>query len=108
MNPAKPPTVLQFEMITRAFLTFGVLSSLIFCGICTYYSQVDWHALQRAYVVFSSVQNAGLKTVFVAEARQNIHRINVFADVVWALLSAILSVVCATGLAILRRLDEKK
>ncbi len=95
------------KMITRAFLIFGFLSGFIFCGICAYYALLDWRELRRAYAAFSLAQNGDLKTVFVAEARQNIHRINVFADVVWALLSATLSVICATSLAILRRLDEK-
>lgn len=94
-------------MITRAFLIFGVVSGLIFCGICAYYALIDWRELRRAYAAFSLAQNGDLKAVFIAEARQNIHRINVFADVVWALLSAILSVASATGLAILRRLDGK-
>ncbi|MBW3635767.1 MAG: hypothetical protein KY445_04775 [Armatimonadetes bacterium] len=94
--------------MTRALLWFGVVSGLLFCVVCAYYALVDWGALRRAYAVFSASQNGDLKTVFVAEARQNIHRINLFADVVWALLSAILAVVSALGLAILRRLDERK
>ncbi len=49
-----------------------------------------------------------LEDGFLAESRQNIHRINLFADVVWALLSAILAVVSASGLAILHRLDGRK
>jgi predicted PurR-regulated permease PerM len=94
--------------MTRALLCFGVVSGLIFCAVCTYYSLLDWRELQRAYAAFAASQNADLKTVFVAEARQNIHRINLFADVVWALLSAILAVISAVGLAILNRLDKKK
>ncbi len=94
--------------MTRALLWFGVVSGFLFCALCSYYSLLDWGELRRAYAVFSVSQDGDLKTVFVAEARQNIHRINLFADVVWALLSAILAVVSAVGLAILRRLDEKK
>jgi hypothetical protein len=93
--------------MTRAFLWFGLASGLIWCAICAYYSQFDWHELQRAYAAFKMAETSDLKTVFVAEARQNIHRINLFADVVWALLSAILATVSATGLAILQRMDRK-
>ena len=93
--------------MTRVFLWFGFISGLLFCAVCAYYSLVDWVLLRRAYAAFSISQNGDLKAVILADARQNIHRINVFADVVWALLSAILSVISATGLAILRRLDDK-
>ncbi|RYG67511.1 hypothetical protein EON80_13455 [bacterium] len=85
-----------------------MISGLAWCAICVYYSQFDWRELQRAYANFITVQHSDLKTVFVAEARQNIHRINLFADVVWALLSAILAIVSASGLAILRQLEGKK
>ena len=94
--------------MTRAFLWFGFLSGLIFCAVCTFYARLDWGELQRAYAAFSSLKSDDLIAVFRAEARQNIHRINVFADVVWALLSAILATLCATSLAVLRRLDDKK
>lgn len=93
--------------MTRAFLWFGLVSGLVFWTVCTYYSQVDWRELQRAYAAFIAAQDADLKTVFIAQARQDIHRTNVFADVVWALLSAILAIVSAIGLAILKRMDRK-
>ena len=41
-----------------------------------------------------------MSVLFVAEARQNIHRINVFADVVWALLGAIVAAIGIHGLCI--------
>lgn len=46
--------------------------------------------------------NGDLRAAFVAEARQNIHRINLFADVVWALLGLILSALGTIGLALPR------
>ncbi|HEX9997910.1 MAG TPA: hypothetical protein VGB45_12275 [Abditibacterium sp.] len=94
--------------MTRAFLWFGLLSGLVFCAICTYYALLDWRELQRAYAAYSNLQSDEMVAVFRAESRQNIHRINVFADVVWALLSAILATLCATGLSILRLLSDKK
>lgn len=93
--------------LTRALLWLGVLSGLVFCAVCVFGSLIDWRELRHAYAAFSASQHADLKTIFVAEAHQNIHRINLFADVVWALLSAILAVVSASGLAILRRLEKK-
>ncbi|HVF84450.1 MAG TPA: hypothetical protein VM821_00600 [Abditibacteriaceae bacterium] len=39
-----------------------------------------------------------MSVLFVAEANQNIHRVNLFADVVWALLGAILAAIGLHGL----------
>jgi hypothetical protein len=41
-----------------------------------------------------------MPTLFVAEAQQNIHRINLFADVVWALLGAIVGAIGIHGLCV--------
>ncbi len=64
-------------------------------GVCIfgYYALVDWDALQKAYRAFSEVvtSSSDLTTLFAAEAQQNIHRINLFAEGVWTLLSAILA-----------------
>ena len=79
------------------FQTFFVLA-LLWMAVCIYGASLDWRELQRAHAFFVSHQGADLKTVFIAESKQNIHRINLFADVVWALLSAILSVLCGLGI----------
>lgn len=65
-----------------------------------YYALVDWDALQAAYVNFSAaVQSSStFETIFAAEAQQNIHRVNLFADGVWTLLSAILAAIGWLGL----------
>ena len=65
-----------------------------------YYALVDWSALQSAYAHFEQVASRSpeMRTIFVAEAEQNIHRINLFADGVWALLSAILGAIGLHGL----------
>jgi hypothetical protein len=65
-----------------------------------HYALVDWAALQTAYHHYEQVAaGAGdLRAVFVAETGQNIHRINLFADGVWALLSAILGAIGLHGL----------
>ncbi|PPT08251.1 hypothetical protein CKA32_005717 [Geitlerinema sp. FC II] len=66
-------------------------------GVCIfgYYAFVDWDALQKAYDRFSEVvaTSSDLSLLFVAEAQQNIHRVNLFADGVWTLLSAILAAI---------------
>ncbi|RYX82584.1 hypothetical protein EON83_18610 [bacterium] len=85
----------------RAFLLLALVASLVFFVVCVWYSRIDWQELQRADAAFRGAAlkpNSELKTLFVLEARQNAHRINVFADVVWALLCAIGSIVCAVGL----------
>jgi len=56
--------------------------------VCMYYALQDWDALQKTYANFERVAgtSSNVSTLFVAEAKQNIHRINLFADVVWALI----------------------
>jgi|GEM_PF-791508 hypothetical protein len=66
-----------------------------------YFALVDWAALQDAYAHYRQVaasDAADLRAVFVAEAQQNIHRVNLFADGVWTLLSAILAAIGLHGL----------
>lgn len=65
------------------------------CGIAAvagYYALVDWNALQSAYGAFehAAANHAEIRDLIVAEARQNIHRVNLFADGVWTLLGLIL------------------
>jgi hypothetical protein len=90
----------------RAFLLLALVASLTFFAVCAWYSLVDWRELQRAYGALRMAgmnPNSDLKTLFVLESSHNAHRINVFADVVWALLCAIRSLVCAVGLRFERR-----
>ena len=70
-----------------------------------YYLLIDWAALDRAYVEFSSLaqSSSDLATLFAAESFQNIHRINVFAEGVWALQSAIFAAVGLHGICTARR-----
>lgn len=65
-----------------------------------YYALIDWQSLQKAYGYFAAVSQskAGLETLFVAEAQQNIHRINLFADGVWTLLSGIIASIGLHGI----------
>jgi len=79
-----------------------VIPGLLGCCVFGYFALIDWDALQKAYGYFDRVAqaNAGLETLFVAEARQNIHRINLFAEGVWFLLSAIIASIGLHGMCI--------
>ncbi|MBP0018764.1 MAG: hypothetical protein J7647_14610 [Cyanobacteria bacterium SBLK] len=70
-----------------------------------YYALIDWNALQLAYLNFDDVaqKSPDLTALFAAEARQNIHRINLFADGVWTLQSAILAAIGVHGICTLPR-----
>jgi len=65
-----------------------------------HFALIDWDALQKAYLNFEAVSqsSASLPALFVAEAQQNIHRINLFADGVWTLLSAIFGAIGIHGM----------
>ncbi len=73
----------------------GVAGVIIF----GYFSLKDWDSLQIAYREYARViaDSSDLSVLFVAEAQQNIHRINLFADGTWTLLSAILSAIGVHG-----------
>lgn len=85
-------------VLLLATIVPGTLGVIVF----GYYALVDWDALQAAYVNFSEVvqRSAGMEAIVVAEAQQNIHRINLFADGVWTLLSAILAAIGWLGVYI--------
>ncbi len=89
----------------RSFLFICLVASLVFFAVCVYGSLLDWHELQLSDAAFRAAsQSADLRTLFVLEARQNVHRVNLFADGVWALLCAVGSVICAIGLRFERRI----
>jgi hypothetical protein len=78
----------------------GVIGFLVF-GI---FAAIDYVALQSAYASFTRVaQNLpSTSALIAAEAVQNIHRINVFAEGVWALLCAIYAAIGLHGLCVNR------
>jgi hypothetical protein len=87
-------------------LVFLVVPGVTGFAVCMRYAVLDWAALQAATAHFARVAAApgDLRGVFVAEARQNIHRVNLSADVTWALLCAVVAAiglhgVCAGGLS---------
>lgn len=87
--------------LRQSLLFFLLVAPGTFCFVfCMYYALQDWAALQKAYTDFArlAATSNSMSTLFVAEARQNIHRINLFADVVWALLGAIIAAIGIHGL----------
>jgi len=66
----------------------GVLGAVVF----GFYALIDWAALEDAYQQYEAVQQStDINTLFIRATQQNIHRINVFADGVWFLLSVIIA-----------------
>ena len=75
----------------------------VFCFVfCIYYALQDWAALQKAMANFARVagNSHDVSVLFVAEAKQNIHRVNIFAEIVWALLGAIVAAIGIHGLCV--------
>lgn len=85
-------------------LLLVVAPGLISVTIFFYYALFDWAALQAAYAHYAQVSSstADLRAVFIAESQQNIHRINLFAEGVWALLAAILAAIGVHGIVQIR------
>ena len=72
---------------------------------CGYYLLVDWGALQTSYQHLENLvaQNADLRQLFIADAQQDAHRTNMFAEGVWFLLAALLAGLGVHGLCVMPR-----
>jgi hypothetical protein len=70
-----------------------------------YYLCLDWAALRAADARFEQLarQNAGLNALFIAQAREHVHRLNCFAEGVGVLLGGILAAIGLHGLCLLPR-----
>lgn len=70
-----------------------------------FFALQDWGQLQSDYNYFTALveQSATFEALFVAEAQQNVHRINLLADGIWTLLSAILAAIGLHGIYVKRR-----
>jgi hypothetical protein len=92
-------------MLKRILLMLITLIGFIGVIIFGYNSLIDWNALQLAYKNFIDVsQNSPeLTTLFVAQTKQQIHRINLFAEGVWTMQSAILSSIGVHGICTISR-----
>ena len=87
----------------RIALLIVVLAGLIGVAVFGWAALKDWSALRAAYLQFDTVAQSStdMPTLFVAEAKQNIHRINLFADGVWTLLAAILAAIGLHGVCLM-------
>jgi hypothetical protein len=96
-------------MIRRLAMVILLLLGLIGVVVFGWFAVQDWAALCKAYGRFQhlSAAHADLRTLFAADAVQNNHRINLFAEGVWALLSAILAGIGLHGWVLLAERDGK-
>ena len=88
-------------MIKRLTLTFIlIIPGILAAGVFGHFALQDWSLLQRSYAHYSEVaaSHPSMQALFAAYAQQNIHRINLFADGVWTLLSAIIAAIGVHGL----------
>ena len=81
-------------------LVLTVIPGLTGVFVFGYFALQDWGQLQRDYSYFTALveQSSTLEALFVAEAQQNVHRINLMADGIWTLLSAILAAIGLHGI----------
>ncbi len=91
---------LQFSSGRIILLVLTVIPGLTGAFVCGYFALQDWEQLQRDYSYFIALveQSSTLEALFVAEAQQNVHRINLMADGIWTLLSAILAAIGLHGI----------
>jgi hypothetical protein len=90
----------------KAFtLCMVMLLGLVAVLVSGYYLRLDWAALRAADTRFEQLaqQNASLNALFIAQARENVHRINCFAEGVGVLLGSILTAIGLHGLCLLPR-----
>jgi len=90
------PPKIAFWLLLLVLVLPGLAGVIVF----GHYAFVDWKALQEAYHFYQRValSDSDMRQLYVAETDQNIHRINLFANGVWALLSAILGAVGLVGI----------
>lgn len=89
------------HIVLWVLLVIPGLAGIVIFG---FYALQDWAALQEAYRHYIQVAqgSSSMPALFIAESAQNIHRVNLFADGVWALQSAVLGAVGVHGLCVLK------
>ena len=81
---------------------FVLVPGLAIAAACAYYTLQDWGLLIKAYATFehTAASTADLRTVFIAESRQNIYRINCFADGAGVLGGLLIASIAFVGMAL--------
>jgi hypothetical protein len=89
--------------LRRCLIWLVILPGLLVVAGAAYGALLDWAALRAAYARFAVVSRGSgdMRALFIAEAQQNIHRVNLFADGVWLLLGAVLVAIGLVGLCII-------
>ncbi len=96
---------MRYSVLMGLVILPGVAGVIIF-GV---FALIDWFALLAAYEQFEMVRTAAsLNTLLAAEAQQNIHRINLFAEGTWVLLSGILTAIGIHGLCVMPRFGNSR
>ena len=101
----QPALPLRFSARTALLLILTTLPGIAGVLIFGFYALQDWEQLQQDYSHFENVikQARPMEVLFVAEAQQNVHRINLMADGIWTLLSWILAAIGLHGACLPRR-----
>lgn len=91
------PSALSTGQVLLLLLTTvpGVAGVVVF----SFFAWRDWLNLQADYSYFIALieQRETLEALFVAEAQQNVHRLNFITNGTWAFLSAILAAIGLHG-----------
>ena len=79
-------------------------------AISAYYVLQDWPALSHYYARFeeAAMSGADQRSLFIAEAQQNVFRINCFADGVGVLLGGIIAAIGIHGLCLLGPVADRR
>lgn len=80
---------------------FGLLTTIV----CGGYVLADWTRLSAAYAQFEHLSSTGadLRALFVADAVQNVHRLNCFAEGLGVLIGLLITALGLHGLCLLPR-----
>ncbi|MDJ0736242.1 MAG: hypothetical protein QNJ47_19625 [Nostocaceae cyanobacterium] len=91
-------------MRSLILLVFIILPGLAFTGISTYYLFPEWAALDAAYQNYQRVAKSpsvNVSELLVAQAAENRHRINCFAEGVGVLLGVAIVAIGVHGICTL-------
>ncbi|WP_179228505.1 hypothetical protein [Leptolyngbya ohadii] len=87
-----------------ALLLFAVLPGAVFAGMSAYWLFPDWAQLevsQKRYAELAGQPNPSAPDLMIAEAAENRHRINCFAEGVGVLLGSTILAIGIHGLCVL-------